>query len=67
MIVNLDKKDLIALVKGSTPGYSTMSHPLVSKNGTYYDQYGRYEWDRYKLAEMTEEQLLDLYYICKNK
>ncbi len=35
MKVDLDKNDLINLVKGTSPSYELMDHPLISRNGQY--------------------------------
>jgi hypothetical protein len=65
MQVELKKKDLIHLIKGSEPDYSEFDNPLVKKAGhSYSDQYGRTSWDN--LESLTEEELWSLYVICKH-
>lgn len=64
MKVELDRKDLEALVKGYGVGYSYFSHPLVKIAGhSYSEQYGRTNW--YSLDRLTDDGLYELYKICK--
>ena len=65
MKVELERKDLEALVKGKPPYYNQFNNPLVIKAGhRYSDQYGRTNWD--SLSELTDEEMYKLYVICKN-
>jgi len=65
MQVDLERKDLEALVKGSYPHYSEFDNRLVIKAGhQYMDQYAKTYW--HTLEKLTEEELLELYYINKN-
>jgi len=60
MIVELNRKGLETLVKGSSPYYSEFDNPLVKKAGhSYSDQYGRTSWD--SLNKLTENELLEGY------
>lgn len=64
MNVELDRKDLESLVKGSYPNYSEFGNELVKKAGHYYsDQYGRTNWN--SLNKLSDEELWKLYLICK--
>ena len=66
MKIEVDKKDLISLVKGSVPSFNDFEHPLVVKGGhSYCDQYGRTSWD--SLDSLSENELYDLYIVLKNK
>jgi len=63
--INLDRKDLETLVRGSSLDYSEFNNALVIKSGhTYSDQYGRTNWN--SLSNLSEEELYQLYLICKN-
>ena len=65
MIVELNRKSLEALVKGSEPDYSQFDNPLVKKAGhSYSDQYGRTSW--YSLSKLTDEELYKLHLICRD-
>ena len=65
MKVELERKDLEALVKGKPPYYNEFDNPLVKKAGhVYIDQYGGTDWN--SLSELTSEELYKLYIICKN-
>ena len=64
MKVDLNRKDLEALVKGSCPNYHEFENELVKKAGhSYSDQYGRTSWD--SLEKLTDEELYKLYKICQ--
>ncbi len=64
MKVDLNRKDLEALVKGSCPNYPEFENELVKKAGhSYSDQYGRTSWD--SLGKLTDEELYKLYKICQ--
>lgn len=63
MIVDLSRKDLEDLVKGSSPHYFEFDNPLVKKAGhSYSDQYGRTTWS--SLDRLTDEELWQLKSIC---
>ncbi len=65
MKIELERKDLEALVKGKPPYYNEFNNPLVIKAGyRYSDQYGKNSWD--SLSELTDEEMYNLYIICKN-
>ena len=65
MKIELDRKGLEILVKGSQPFYSEFDNPLVKKAGhNYSDQYSRTSWQN--LSALTEEELYELYLICRN-
>jgi hypothetical protein len=65
MALDLDKHDLISLVKGQEPSFDAMSYSLVSKNGSYSGSYGTWTWS-YSLKDLDEETLLEIYKICKD-
>ena len=65
MKVELERKDLEALVKGKPPYYNEFNNPLVIKAGhRRSDQYGRTNWG--SLENLTDEELYKLYVICRN-
>lgn len=67
MKVDLDKKDIISLLRGSCPNYSVMNKipkDLGSYVGGFVD-----DWQWNFISEDTpysEEYLYDLYLMCKN-
>lgn len=66
MLIDLDTSDLVCLVNGSTPNYDVMSNPLVKKAGTYIGGMAdRWCWHG-NLGSLQDEDLLELYLICKN-
>jgi len=54
---------ILDAVRGCTPNYSAMDHPLVKSHGTYYDQYGRWDWK--DLEDCQTSELLLIYKLCK--
>lgn len=64
MTIDLDRKDLEALIRGSQARYEDFDNPLVKKAGHFYsDQYGRTSW--HSLSSLEDEELYRLYLICK--
>lgn len=67
MDIDLSKTDLICLVMGTSLGYEAMSNTIVKENGVYCGGFkDEWQWDKYKLEKLTEEELWQLYNICKN-
>lgn len=65
--MDLDKDDLVSLVKGTSPWYSAMDQPLVQRYGSYSGPRGEeWAWHTWRLKECSEEELLELYQICKD-
>ena len=67
MIVDLDRKDIISLLTGSKPNYNVFDKipkELGSYVGGFVDDW---QWNRInENVSYTDEQLYDLYLICKN-
>lgn len=66
MLMDLDKKDLEALVCGVLPNFSVIDHPKVKKHGQWMGRYDQWEWNRISIADASEEELKEVYLICKN-
>ena len=64
-LLSLDKRVLVSLAKGETPGYIAMDHSLIKENGIYDGSYGRWSWDR-RIKRCTKEELIEIYLICVN-
>ena len=65
MLIEIDKRGLYSLVKGTSPNYSEFDNPLVKKAGhEYSDQYGKTNW--YNLDKLTDMELYRLYIICRD-
>jgi hypothetical protein len=64
MFVNLEKSDLIALVKGSYVPYELFSDPLFERTGFYTDYNMRWNW-KAELEKLTESELLQMYETIK--
>ncbi|NRZ59156.1 hypothetical protein DZE42_002295 [Clostridium beijerinckii] len=47
MKLDLDKKDLISLVKGTDPNLNVMEHPKISCCGNYRVQNSRWDWNQH--------------------
>lgn len=68
VVLYLEKQDLIHMVKGTNPSYSEMENPLVKRCGSYCGGFNdEWTWDKYKLEKLSEEQLIEVYRICKSK
>ena len=65
MLVVLDKNDLKALVNGVNVPFSVFENKLVASYGTYSGSYGTWSWKSGILDKLTENELLELYNICK--
>ncbi len=66
MTADLDKRDLVSLVAGTTPDYTVMSLPLIAQCGSYTGGFhDRWDWSKTKLDKLTEEQLWEVYQHCK--
>ncbi len=66
MKVDLDKKALVDLVKGTGPHYDLFDNPLVKLCGKFNGRYGTWAWNKYELEKCSEEQLYDLYKLCRS-
>jgi hypothetical protein len=67
MTIELNKNDLISLVKGVSPSYAAMQHHTISPLGSYTGGFhDKWYWHTYKLEELTEEQLYNLYKFLKS-
>ncbi len=59
--VNLEKKDLINLIKGIDPSYEQMGQPLVAANGTHSGSYDRWSWNYKAFEDCSEQEIYDAY------
>ena len=67
MKVELDRKDIIALLRGTTPYYSVMDK--IPEDLGYFVGGFNHEWHWKYITEdcpYTDEYLYDLYLMCKN-
>ncbi len=66
MILDLNKNEIICLIKGTSISYAQMDIPKIKWCGNYRGGFhDDWQWDVSKLKELTEEQLMDLYKIIK--
>lgn len=66
MIVELDRKGLANLVRGSELSYDEFDNPLVKKAGHRYSQHGGISsWDT--LSALTDVELYELYLLCRKR
>lgn len=64
MNIELDRKGLESLIKGTGPHFDAFKNNLVVKAGfEYSDQYGRIDWRN--LSSLTDNELYELYIICR--
>lgn len=65
MLIELDRKDIINLVKGCVPHHSVM-YEIPSELGYYNGSYGRWEWRFDEKTKYSDAYLYELYLKCKN-
>ena len=66
MIVDLDRKDIISLLTGSQPNYSVVDK-IPEEFGYYVSGFNIWRWnDISENVSYSDEQLYDLYLMCKN-
>lgn len=66
MKVDLSRKDLINLVKGTQPNYNAMENEIVKKCGSFSGSYGRWDWSYGFGEDLTEQQLWNMYILCRD-
>lgn len=69
MLVDLQKEDLINLVRGSHVPYSAMSDSRVTKLGSYSGSYGRWDWNWPRSScwhIYSEQELYSIYMFLQN-
>lgn len=59
--LRLEKRDLINLVRGTSPPYAVFNHPLVKPHFTYCDHPQHEEWRG--LERLSEVELWALYMV----
>ena len=67
MKVELDREDLINLIKGTEPTHELMEHPSIKQLGTYTGGMDDdWSWGRNESFDhLNNAQLLKLYYLLK--
>jgi len=66
MRVNLDREDLLYLLKGISPNYSAMEHPMIKRYGSLTGfPNERWQWSIPALAGVEDETLWRMYITCK--
>lgn len=64
MTVNLEKSDLINLMKGIKPHYDIFDHPLIKGNGCYIGGFfDNWIWNS-NLEYLSEEEIWQIYQLC---
>lgn len=67
MIIDLDKKDLISLAKGSTPHYNIMEIPDIASQGSFTGGFvDKWSWNSNAFESYTKELTYAIYLLCKN-
>lgn len=65
MLVELDKSMLVSLIKGCSPSYEIMDHPMIKSKGQYWGGHSdKWEWN-FSFSEFTEEELWETYQLLK--
>lgn len=66
MVVDLDRKDIVSLLKGVEPSYEIMENipkDLGSYTGGFVD---RWNWSFWDDVDYTDEELYAIYKMCKD-
>jgi hypothetical protein len=63
---DLTKQDLTNLVKGVAPFYNLFLNPLVRKSGDYNGSHDKWTWHYGFEKDLTEQELWDLYVLCRD-
>lgn len=67
LMVLLDKKDILTLVRGSQPNYTEYENPILSEIGQHFEGLGdSWVWHHPRLNRLSFEELVKVYYICKD-
>lgn len=64
--MQLSKKDLMSLVNGQSPYYDLFDHPIVKTSGDFSASHGIWNWHSSALEKLSEQQLWDLYVMCRD-
>jgi len=65
MKIELDQEDLVNLLCGIDIHLSLVDHPKIKLLGSYNNTTGEWDWDRFELEDCDEDELYELYKICK--
>jgi hypothetical protein len=67
MNVELSKEDLLSLVKGASPYYSIFDDKRIKPYGHFVGGHAEYwQWSDSALQELSNEQLFEIYQLCKD-
>ena len=68
MLLELEKKDLINMIKGVMPYYSLFEILIEKDYGSYADKKSNnsWVWNEERLQKMSEDKLFELYETCVN-
>jgi hypothetical protein len=65
-LLKIGKDTLIDLVFGVGPNFNIFKNPTVARCGKYNGSYGSWSWDMVELNKLTEDELYDLYKLCRD-
>lgn len=60
MQINVDRQDLLSMIKGINPSYEQMSIPAVDANGWYSGSYDKWSWSG-DFKGINDQELYELY------
>lgn len=67
MTINVGREDIVRMVLGTAPHYTVFDNDLVKRCGSYIGGFhDGWAWDLNSLDDLTNQELIDLYDICKN-
>jgi hypothetical protein len=67
MTVELDRKGLETLVRGTSPHYNLFKDTIIKRMGDYYGGFlDDWKWQYDFPPDITDEQLFEVYQKCRN-
>lgn len=69
MIIDLQRREIINMVKGMDPSYKYVDHPIAEQNGYYTGGFcDKWEWSYdSEFVGFTDEELWDFYILLRDR
>ena len=67
MNIEIDRTDLINMIKGTNPSYDLMTQPMIKLLGSFTGGFSdRWNWNYSFPTELSDEDLFEVYTLLKN-
>lgn len=68
MNIEIDRTDLMNMIKGTNPTYELMEHPMIKLLGSFTGGFSEsWNWNYSFSSEFSNVDLLEVYTLLKNK